>query len=98
MNCLKAALCYADTITTVSPRYAREILTEAFGCGLDDVLRQRQRSLVGILNGVDYTEWNTTGNPFLKNSFALRNRRGKDADKPSLQLTMRLPQASDRPL
>ena len=98
MNCLKAGITCADLITTVSPRYAREILTEAFGCGLDDILRQRQRSLVGILNGVDYTEWKTTGNPFLKNSFALRNLRGKDAEKLSLQLTMGLPQVSDRPL
>ncbi len=58
LNCLKAGIVFADMITTVSPRYAREITTEEFGCGLDDRLRQRQDRLFGILNGVDYDEWN----------------------------------------
>ena len=60
LNCLKAGIIFADMITAVSPRYAREIMTEALGCALDDRLRQRQKRLVGILNGVDYGEWNTT--------------------------------------
>jgi len=59
MSCLKAGIVYADVITTVSPRYAREITTPEMGCGLDGLLRQRNSSLVGILNGVDYEEWNT---------------------------------------
>ena len=63
MNCLKAGLVYADELTTVSPRYAREITTEAFGCGLDGVLRRRQEDLEGILNGVDYEEWNPACDP-----------------------------------
>src|SRR5215472_11240852 len=62
LNCLKAGIVYAGAITTVSPRYAREITTEEFGCGLDGVLRRRQKDLTGILNGVDYGEWNTTKN------------------------------------
>ena len=66
MNCLKAGINYADMLTTVSPRYAREITTVEFGCGLDSELRARQESLTGILNGVDYDEWNTTHNPNLK--------------------------------
>jgi len=98
MNCLKAALCYADMITTVSPRYAREILTEAFGCGLDGVLRQRRHSLVGILNGVDYTEWRTQENPFLPHSFTMRDFRGKEADKLALQRELGLPPAPAIPL
>ncbi len=65
LNCLKAGIAYADFITTVSPRYAREITTEEYGCGLDGMLRRRQKDLVGILNGVDYAEWNTTNNPHL---------------------------------
>jgi len=56
LNCLKAGIVYADTITTVSPRYAREITTEQFGCGLDGTLRGRGDALKGILNGVDYDE------------------------------------------
>ena len=98
MNCLKAGICYADQITTVSPRYAREIMTEAFGCGLDGMLRRRQSSLTGILNGVDYTEWKTTGNPFLEHRFTLRNFHGKAAEKFSLQQEMGLPPAADIPL
>ncbi len=53
LNCLKAGIAFADVITTVSPRYAREITTEEFGCGLDDRLRRRQDRLFGILNGMD---------------------------------------------
>ena len=63
MNCLKAGITCAGMITTVSPRYAREITTEQYGCGLDGVLRQRQDALVGILNGVDYDEWTTVRQP-----------------------------------
>ena len=98
MNCLKAGICHADLITTVSPRYAREIMTEAFGCGLDGVLRQRQRALVGILNGVDYGEWKTTDNPCLTTSFSADSLEGKAAAKGFLQQEMGLPQAPDTPL
>ena len=65
LNCLKAGIVFADIITTVSPRYAREITTEEFGCGLDGLLRRRQNRLLGILNGVDYDEWNPATDPFL---------------------------------
>lgn len=91
LNCLKAGIQYADLITTVSPRYAREITTETFGCGLDGVLRARQDRLVGILNGVDYDEWNTTNNPYLKHSYSVRNLAGKDANKAELQRELGLP-------
>ncbi len=70
MNCLKAGISYADLLTTVSPRYAREITTEALGCGLDGVLRRRQNVLYGILNGVDYDEWKTEGNPYLTHPYS----------------------------
>jgi len=65
---------------------------------LDRVLRHRQRSLIGILNGVDSTEWKPAENPFLKSSFTLRDLRGKAAEKLSLQHEMGLPQAVDIPL
>ena len=54
---LKAGLVYADRLTTVSPTYAREITTPAFGMGLDGVLRLRADRLVGIVNGIDETVW-----------------------------------------
>lgn len=91
LNFLKAGITYADIITTVSPRYAREITTEQFGCGLDGVLRNRQQSLLGILNGVDYDEWKTVGNPCLMHPFTADNPEGKKADKAELQKEMGLP-------
>ncbi|HEY4339733.1 MAG TPA: glycogen synthase [Steroidobacteraceae bacterium] len=57
INPLKHGCMYADAITTVSPTYAAEIRTPEFGMGLDEVLRDRSSALVGILNGVDYDEW-----------------------------------------
>ena len=81
MNCLKAGISYADVLTTVSPRYAREITTEEFGCGLDGLLRLRQGSLSGILNGVDYDEWNTTNNPHLKHPYSATDLQGKTENK-----------------
>ncbi|MGA7245855.1 MAG: glycogen synthase, partial [Terracidiphilus sp.] len=63
-NFLKGGIVYADALTTVSPTYAEEIQTPGFGNGLDGALRQRRADLHGILNGVDYAEWDpaTDGN------------------------------------
>jgi starch synthase len=98
LNCLKAGIIFADAITTVSPRYAREITTEEFGCGLDDRLRQRQNRLFGILNGVDYEEWNTTGNKFLPNPYSATRLAGKSANKLALQNELGLPESKSTPL
>jgi starch synthase len=98
MNCLKAGISYANIITTVSPRYAREITTELFGCGLDGVLRKRQNVLHGILNGVDYDEWKTEDNPFLPHSYSESDFTGKQTDKAALQKELGLPEAPDIPL
>jgi starch synthase len=57
-NFLKGGIVYSDLLTTVSPRYAEEIQTAEFGEGLEGVLRKRSGDLVGILNGIDYDEWN----------------------------------------
>jgi starch synthase len=91
MSCLKAGVVYSDLITTVSPRYAREITTEEFGCGLDAILRQRQSSLVGILNGVDYDEWNTEHNPLLPHRYSAGDLAGKASIKGALQAEFGLP-------
>jgi starch synthase len=98
MNCLKAGIVYADAITTVSPRYAREIMTPEQGSGLDDILRRRQGALTGILNGVDYEEWNTVANPFLKHPYSARDLAGKTADKLALQAELGLPADGETPL
>ncbi len=97
-NCLKAGLLYSDILTTVSPRYAREITTPEFGCGLDGVLRDRQNDVVGILNGVDYDEWRTRENPNLKFSFSAEDLEGKKLEKLELQKELGLDPAAEVPL
>jgi starch synthase len=98
INCLKAGIVFADALTTVSPRYAREITEPEMGCGLDGVLRQRQAVLTGILNGVDYQEWKTEGNPHLRHSYSIHQMRGKGLLKRALQKEYGLPQESKVPL
>jgi len=98
MNCLKAGIAYADVLTTVSPRYAREITTPESGCGLDGLLRKREGVLFGILNGVDYEEWNTTDNPYLECPYSIRNLTGKRRNKSALQAELGLPVAPECPL
>ena len=66
---LKAGLVYADRITTVSPTYAREILTPRFGMGLEGVLSARQSVLSGILNGIDTDVWNPATDPALARNY-----------------------------
>ena len=98
LNCLKAGIAFADVITTVSPRYAREITTEEFGCGLDGLLRRRQDRLFGILNGVDHEEWDTMHDPFIKHSYSATRRAGKLKNKIELQKEMGLPVSAAAPL
>ena len=98
LNCLKAGIAFADAIITVSPRYAREITTQEFGEGLDYILRKRQSVLVGILNGVDYAEWNTLNNPHLRAPYSADDFRGKAINKFALQRELGLPVVSSIPL
>lgn len=58
LNFLKGGIIYSDFISTVSPSYAKEILTKEYGCGLEDILNKKKEKLYGILNGIDYDEWN----------------------------------------
>ena len=78
LNLLKTGLVFADAINTVSPRYAEEITTAAFGCGLEGVLQNRRGVLSGILNGVDYSQWNPAIDPHLAAKYEIANvREGK---------------------
>lgn len=97
-NFLKSGLSLADALTTVSPRYAREICTPEFGCGFEGLLLRREYELTGILNGVDYEEWNTTANPFLKHAYDAGHLAGKGANKRELQVELGLPPRDDVPL
>jgi starch synthase len=75
---LKAGISLADRLVTVSPTYAREIQTPAFGGGLDGLLRFRRRLLHGILNGIDREVWNPARDPFLPRTYHVRALGGKD--------------------
>lgn len=83
-NMLKGGIAYADAVTTVSPSYAREILTEKFGCGLDGILRRRELHLYGILNGADYAVWNPGDDPYLPCRYTQDDVSGKQQCKTSL--------------
>lgn len=98
LNCLKAGIAAANIITTVSPRYAREITTVELGAGLDGLLRKRQNALIGILNGVDYEEWNTMHNSFLPSPYSVSDLQGKAACKAALQAELGFAVNSATPL
>ncbi len=98
VNCLKSGIVYSDAITTVSPRYAREICTEEFGCSLEPILRARQGVLTGILNGVDYEEWNTTKNIHLHHHYSPRSLKKKALNKRELQHELGLPVDENIPM
>ncbi|KAA3612438.1 MAG: glycogen synthase GlgA [Planctomycetota bacterium] len=84
INFLKTGLLYADALTTVSRTYAREIQTEEFGMGLEDLLRARNDSLVGIVNGVDYQEWNPDTDTLIPENYSAEDLRGKQRCKQAL--------------
>ncbi len=77
-NFLKGGLVYSDLVTTVSRKYAEEIRTPEFGCKLDDIFTRRGSDLRGILNGVDYSEWNPATDKNLPANFTPRDLTGKD--------------------
>ena len=84
INFLKAGLISADVLTTVSYTYAKEILMREFGYGLEGVLQKRGKDLYGVLNGIDYTEWDPSRDKFLPKRFDMKNREGKRECKKQL--------------
>lgn len=77
VNYLKAGILYSSAVSTVSPRYSKEIQTPEFGHGLDGLLRKQSDSLVGILNGVDYSAWNPSSDKFIIKNYDQENTAGK---------------------
>jgi starch synthase len=97
LNFMKAGLVFADALTTVSPHYAREILTPEHGHDLDGVLRHRARHLTGILNGID-ASWDPATDKHLPARFSRGDLAGKAACKEALQAELGLPQRAGVPL
>jgi starch synthase len=84
VNSLKHGILYADAITTVSPTHAREICTDEYGMGMQRELRARTQSLIGILNGVDYTEWDPRTDRYLPRHYDAQQLQEKAALKREL--------------
>ena len=110
INFLQEAIIHADVVTTVSPTYAKEILTEEFGCGLHEILRGKEGLIYGILNGID-TDWrHTARDPALRYPYAPKEKRidgkieyydwkqGKALDKEFLQKKLGLKIGKDIPM
>jgi starch synthase len=81
---MKAALIHADRVTTVSPGYAAEIATPAFGCGLDGVIRDRGADVSGILNGVDEATWDPAADPVLAQHYDAKRLDLRRANREAL--------------
>jgi len=92
VNALKGGIIFTDYVTTVSPTYAREILTPEFGFGLEGVLRNRANHLLGILNGIDINRWNPETDSYLPSHYSAMDRSGKQACKQALQREFKLPE------
>jgi starch synthase len=97
-NFMKSGLVFADRLTTVSPRYAREICTPEFGAGMEGVLASRRGCLTGILNGVDYRVWDPAADRHLPARYGAGDLAGKALCKAALQAASGLEQAPRVPL
>ena len=99
LNFLKSGIITADKITTVSPTYAEEIKRPDFGFGMDGLLNYRNRDLVGILNGVDYSDWHPEEDKYIApDNFSIDNIKPKAAVKKKLQKRMGLEVKAKTPL
>lgn len=85
LNMLKGGIYHATKITTVSPTYAREIQAPEGGCGLHYLLRYRAGDLIGVTNGVDYSEWDPATDTLLPHNYSLKDMSGKASCKAALQ-------------
>jgi starch synthase len=98
INSLKTGIKHADAVSTVSPTYAREIRESPLGMGLQDALQERKDRVVGILNGVDYQEWDPRHDPHLSAHFGPHDLRGKLINKEMLIATLQLKMPTTLPL
>jgi starch synthase len=98
INPLKTGIKHAHSVSTVSPTYAREICETPLGMGLQVTLRERPDRVTGILNGVDYQEWDPRHDPHLSAHFSPQDLRGKLINKEMLTATVGLNMSTSQPL
>lgn len=97
-NFMKAALVYADIVTTVSPSYAEEITTAYYGERLDGLIRARHDTVFGVLNGIDVDEYNPETDPMIYKNYTIKTVEGKVENKVKLQEALGLEVNPDVPL
>jgi starch synthase len=98
LNFMSQGILLADIVTTVSPTYASEILTPQYGEGLEQLLNYRRNELYGIINGIDYEEYNPSTDPYLERNYDSTTIERRVENKLALQKKSGLPQDSDIPL
>jgi len=99
VSLLKGGLIFSDYLTTVSRKYAQEIQTPEYGCGLDGVVRDRAANLRGILNGVDYSQWSPEADTFIAAQYSAKDLAPKRTCKKDLLEQFKLPAENiSRPL
>jgi len=99
VNLLKAGIIYSDAVTTVSPRYAKEIQTKEFGCGLESIIRNHKQRVTGILNGLDYCIWDPSTDEGIAKKYTTTDfTEAKLTNKIQLQKELGLKVSGDIPL
>jgi len=97
-NIIQQAILSSDLITTVSPTYAKEILTKEHGCSLESFLQKRKKDLFGIINGIDIIFFNSETDPKIKFNYSIKNLENKTKNKIELQKILGLPVNPQLPL
>ncbi|OGC66934.1 hypothetical protein A3J33_03770, partial [candidate division WWE3 bacterium RIFCSPLOWO2_02_FULL_53_10] len=97
-NALKRGIIYADAINTVSETYSREIMTEEFGAGIDNLIKEVRTKVFGILNGLDYTEFDPKTDSIIKKNFSLATLEDRVVNKADLQKEFNLTVNPDIPV
>ncbi len=95
MSFIKGGIVFSDRVNTVSPNYAREVRTPRFGCGLDGLLRQIGTRFSGILNGIDYRDWNPATDPLIAQPYDPESFALKAENKLDIQRELGLPRNED---
>ena len=98
VNFMKTGVMHADLLTTVSPTYAKEILEPEYGMGLEQALRARGGSVAGILNGVDYDEWDPETDTLIPFNYSAKKLEGKEQNKKALLKELDMEYRFDQPL
>lgn len=97
-NPLKRAIIYCDLMNTVSETYAQQILSEEYGAGLQNLLKELRGKLFGVLNGIDYNDFNPQSDPLIKAGFSSNNLKPRNQNKLDLAKQFALEEAETRPL